>query len=303
MLRMGKWRTLGTVISISKHQAAHAKLGSDKVAGKTSSKWRKLLIPVKASKILSQANKRNIVDKSKTTKPNPPFKRDAWKHEKPKVSNGNQKQKSILKKESVGQASKAKKVKINEKPAPTRARKKGTVEKKPLTSSLKKRSSKSSQIIKRNEDDQNKDQPPMRRNEEHIMRSSQHWHKIRLMLNYMKIKNPSIISLGKPSSAREDSSFNNISANLQAMKMGDKFKELKHRNKTSIPRCGGRRNHGEYDYQGVIIVYLEEKDFYEHLDRYKQHPLEKRFDPMTPAYIHTTNVEWNHYKGSNSRVA
>ena len=33
------------------------------------------------------------------------------------------------------------------------------------------------------------------------------------------------------------------------------------------------------------------------LDRYKQHRAEKRGDPLAQSFLHTVNVEWDHYKG------
>ena len=75
-----------------------------------------------------------------------------------------------------------------------------------------------------------------------------HWRKIRLMLLYLKLPPPGIINLAKKN-AKEEISF---SANLKALQMMAKFKEISQKQKNTVPRCGGKREPRSFDYLGSL---------------------------------------------------
>ena len=77
---------------------------------------------------------------------------------------------------------------------------------------------------------------------------NKHWRKIKLMLHYLKMKSPGIINMSSSKSTGDPTE--GIKMNLQAIHMVDKYKEFLTKEKTDIPRCGGQRAKGQFDYQG-----------------------------------------------------
>ena len=109
---MGKWATLGAAVNVSTQSKLLTKQ-------KTNKNWNRILVPVKASKILSKSKLNNKhVQNGHILKPNPPFKKESWKKANdcyktdPMQSNSN----GILKKDSLKKNSLTKKrVSISEK--------------------------------------------------------------------------------------------------------------------------------------------------------------------------------------------
>ena len=252
---MGKWKLLGTVVEV----ATRVKLGS---GSSRRHGWSNVLAPGKASRIISRVNtknnkisKRNKLGSSiKDKKPNPDFDKLKWKNsDKPKnfgknrngnISTENQTStgkysKPLSKKGSILKPG-GDQVKINS----GRSRKKSVR----IVEKTKKASS------------QAKNEQEFKQTEKNIMSTSitkptsnvsSYWKKIRLMLVYMKIRNPGILSLSSKCSDVNKNPGLSITSNLEAIKMADKFKEYRHREKNSVPSSGGKRGPGEFDYLGI----------------------------------------------------
>ena len=267
-MRMGRWRTVGTVISVSQQQA---RLGSSKVSAQPQqNKWRKLFIPLKATKILSRAQGNGsyggVMSKKPGAKPNPPFKRESWKKSPstttkspstPKNVSGKVEKlpsvrttKSILRKKDSGQITKNARVRISDKPSVYRKPSKSKSSN--INSNLTKTTNKKHPNIEKTLDDkkfdssiENVKNPSESKLTEKVV--GKNWRKIRLMLNYLKIRNPGIVTLSKSDSDANAS----LAMNLKAIQMVDKFKEMSSRSKNAVPRCGGKRNPGDFDYLGI----------------------------------------------------
>ena len=249
------------------------------------SKWKKVKVPVKAIVLLKlSAQKREIskskIAKRKNVKPNPAFKKEAWKKSsiqttKSAASRSTTSKSSLTdKKLSNVKAKSSLDASANKKNAP----KKGILKTDPTVRSRKKsvtlnprerksisgRSprSKTKSLGNKAKDDnleQTADCPQVEGEiseaekeaecSESKMMARKHWRKIRLMLHYLKLPPPGIISLAKKD-PKEEISF---TANLKAIQMMTLFKEFANKQKNSVPRCGGKREPRSFDYLGCLL--------------------------------------------------
>ena len=273
--KMGKWKTLGAVVNVSTQVKL---LGQSRTGTKSSgASWSNVLAPVKATRILGKAKSKNreAIRKTGVFKPNPEFKRESWKESntaaKKSILSGktfDSKNGSGKGKEVAPKARKPSKGILKERVSLSRRstvteRKKSVqiIDKKATTESrTRKKDSKTGKLrplSKVDKDDvskvelsdptHSKDEEATKTTSPTVAAESKYWRKIRLMLVYMKMRNPSIINLGTSS---KDASLS-LGQNLQAMMMADKFKDFSQKQKNSIPRCGGSRGPGEFDYMGI----------------------------------------------------
>ena len=274
--KMGKWKTLGAVVNVST-QVKLLGQGSSSGTKSSGASWSNVLAPVKATRILGKAKSKNreAIRKTGVFKPNPEFKRESWKKSntaaKKSISSGktiDSKNGSGKGKEVAPKARKPSKGILKERVSLSRRstvteRKKSVqiIDKKATTKSrTRKKDSKTGKLrplSKLDKDDvsnvelsdhpQSQDEEATTTTTPAVAAESKYWRKIRLMLVYMKMRNPSIINLGTSS---KDASLS-LGQNLQAMMMADKFKDFSQKQKNAVPRCGGSRGPGEFDYMGI----------------------------------------------------
>ena len=274
--KMGKWKTLGAVVNVST-QVKLLGQGSSSGTKSSGASWSNVLAPVKATRILGKAKSKNreAIRKTGVFKPNPEFKRESWKKSntaaKKSISSGktiDSKNGSGKGKEEAPKARKPSKGILKERVSLSRRstvteRKKSVqiIDKKATTKSrTRKKDSKTGKLrplSKVDKDDvsnvelsdhpQSQDEEATTTTTPAVAAESKYWRKIRLMLVYMKMRNPSIINLGTSS---KDASLS-LGQNLQAMMMADKFKDFSQKQKNGVPRCGGSRGPGEFDYMGI----------------------------------------------------
>ena len=255
-------------------------------------KWKKVKVPVKAMVLLKlsaqkKENSKSGISKRKTVKPNPAFKKEAWKKSPTGTSTKSAVSKSTASKSSSKSNLTDKKplnikakssldASANRKNAPG----KGILKTEPAVKSRKKsvtinprerksisgrspRPKTKSVGNKAKKDDHLEQTPPDSSSQieaelsevggegecsESRKTALKHWRKIRLMLYYLKLPPPGIINLAKKN-MKEEISF---TANLKALQMGAKFKEICQKQKNSVPRCGGKREHRSFDYLGSL---------------------------------------------------
>ena len=265
------------------------------VKNTTANKWKKVKVPVKALVLLKlsaqkKENSKSGISKRKTVKPNPVFKKDAWKKSStatvkssvskstisrsPSKSNSksnltDKKPLTVKAKSSLDSGSKlknpARKGILKTEPA-VRSRKKSVTinprERKSISGrSPRSRTSKS--LGNKTKDDHLEQTPDSPKTEAEVSETEKegecsesrkmavkHWRKIRLMLHYMKLPPPGIINLAQQNTkGKEEISF---TANLKALQMMAKFKEISSKQKNTVPRCGGKRDPGSFDYLGSL---------------------------------------------------
>ena len=282
---MTKFKNLGTVAR------ALSKIDKSSPVKKTTQdpdgqRWKKLKVPVKAVVLLKlSANKNETaksgkISKGKNVKPNPTFKKDAWKKSATATKTEIRKS-SVSKSPSVVKTRDNKNLELknnnNEAASIKKSPRKGIlktetgekIRKKSVTinprerkSNIYGRSSRTkTKLNKNNKDDlhdkplsslETEDCPAEAGSEADISERRQaarlHWRKVRLMLHYLKFPTPGIINLTDKNS-KEKFSF---TANLKAIQMVKKFKKIKHKQKNSVPKSGGKRKAGSFDYLGSV---------------------------------------------------
>ena len=263
---MTKFKNLGTVAR------ALAKIDKSSPAKQTNDqdgeRWKKLKVPVKALVLLklsgnkNDPNKKGKISKGKPVKPNPAFKKDAWKKQgaktKSTISTINSENNSDSKSRSNLRAGdgnrKTPKKGILKSEAGERTRKKSVTinprEKKPISYGRLKRSKAKKDDLQEelaNSPETDQREADIEANvSETQMKARAHWKKVRLMLHYLKFPTPGILSL-KDKNKKDQFSF---SANLKAIQMVKKFKKIKKIQKNCVPRSGGKRPAGSFDYLG-----------------------------------------------------